>query len=269
MKIEKDQIESRGFPEWDRRDYQKFIQGLELFATHDYENISRHMEGTKSREEVQRYAMVFFEKVDSLNDSDKIKAKINKAQKNVSFNLRAPTIINQKVDQLANPYEDMVLPFATQKSKFFSKESDVILLCLTHRHGYGDWDKIKTAVRRETRCRLDHLFISRSEEELKKRVIYLVQCLEKELEEEQSKPKPVVTTQAELDRQMEQLMLEAEQKADDAMQNLTMTSVIRLAQTGLGDKEPKADKLEAKSSQNTHKSEETGKQSSPHKEDES
>jgi hypothetical protein len=37
-------------------------------------------------------------------------------------------------------------------------------------------------VRRDTRCRLDHLFISRSEEELKKRVIYLVQCLEKEEE---------------------------------------------------------------------------------------
>jgi len=97
MKIEKDEIEARGYPEWDRRDYQKFIQGLELFATNDYTNISKHMEGTKTPEEVQRYAMVFFEKVDTLNDSDKIKAKINKAQKNVSFNLRAPSVINQKV----------------------------------------------------------------------------------------------------------------------------------------------------------------------------
>ena len=76
----------------------------------------------------------------------------------------------------------------------------MILLCLAHRHGYGNWDKIKTAVRRETRCRLDHLFISRSEEELKKRVIYLVQCLEKELDEEASKPKSKVSTQADLDR---------------------------------------------------------------------
>jgi hypothetical protein len=49
--------------------------------------------------------------------------------------------------------------------------------------GYGNWSKIKQAVRRETRCRLDHLFVSRSEEELKKRVIYLVQCLEKEEED--------------------------------------------------------------------------------------
>ena len=48
MKIEKDLIESKGFPDWDRRDYQKFIQGLELYATTDYDNISKHMEGSKT-----------------------------------------------------------------------------------------------------------------------------------------------------------------------------------------------------------------------------
>lgn len=48
MKIEKELLESKGFPEWDRRDFQKFIQGLELYATNDYVNISRHMEDTKT-----------------------------------------------------------------------------------------------------------------------------------------------------------------------------------------------------------------------------
>jgi hypothetical protein len=50
----------------------------------------------------------------------------------------------------------------------------VILLMLTDRFGYGNWTDIKRALRREQRCRLDHLFISRSEEDLKKRVVYLV-----------------------------------------------------------------------------------------------
>jgi len=74
----------------------------------------------------------------------------------------------------------MVLVYATQKSKFFCKESDIILLCLTNKLGYGNWSAIKRAIRREPRCRFDHLFISRNEEELKKRVIYLVQSLERE-----------------------------------------------------------------------------------------
>lgn len=83
--------------------------------------------------------------------------------------------------------DEMVLNQATQKSKFFSKESDVLLLCLTNKLGYGKWAEIKKAVRRENRCRFDHLFISRNEDELKKRVIYLVQSLIKEEEDDLKK----------------------------------------------------------------------------------
>ena len=54
---------------------------------------------------------------------------------------------------------------------------------MTDKFGYGNWVEIKKAIKRESRCRYDHLFVSRNEEEIKKRVIYLVQCLEKEDEE--------------------------------------------------------------------------------------
>lgn len=76
MKVEKELLESKGFPEWDRRDYQKFVQALELFATDDYINISKHMMGTKTPQEVQKYAIVFFQKIDTLHDGAKILAKI-------------------------------------------------------------------------------------------------------------------------------------------------------------------------------------------------
>ena len=183
MKIEKDLIESRGFVDWERREYLKFLQALELFPTTDYVNISKHMESTKTPQEVEQYSIVFFEKVNTLHDSDKIKQRIEKAQKNVSFHMQAPYIIKNKVQQYTNPYDDMILTYATQKSKFFCKESDIILLCYTNQLGYGNWTKIKKAIKREQRCRYDHLFISRSEDELKKRVVYLVQSLEKEQEE--------------------------------------------------------------------------------------
>ena len=67
-----------------------------------------------------------------------------------------------------------------QKSKYFSKEADIVLHCLTHEHGYGNWSAIKHAARRDTRTRFDHLFMSRSEQELSKRVDILVKSLEKE-----------------------------------------------------------------------------------------
>jgi hypothetical protein len=102
--------------------------------------------------------------------------------------MRAPSLIAKKVSLYENPYEDMNLNCATQKSKYFSRETDILLVCLTHKFGFGNWAKLKNAVRRENRCRMDHLFTSRSEEELKKRVIYLVQCLEKEEDEARKKP---------------------------------------------------------------------------------
>jgi len=97
--------------------------------------------------------------------------------------MRAPHVIYKKIGQYNNPYEEMVLSHATQKSKFFTKETDIILLCLANKYGYGNWVEIKRALRREQRCRFEHIFISRSEEEIKKRIIYLVQSLEKEKED--------------------------------------------------------------------------------------
>lgn len=103
--------------------------------------------------------------------------------------MRAPGLIKNKLKTVEDPYDDLQLPHATQKSKFFNRETDILLLVLTNRLGFGNWSKLKKAVCRESRCRMDHLFTSRSEEELKKRVIYLVQCLDKEEEEARNKPK--------------------------------------------------------------------------------
>jgi hypothetical protein len=78
------------------------------------------------------------------------------------------------------------------------------------------------------------LFISRSEEELKKRVIYLVQCLEKE--EDSKNPKANSPTYTELEEQFDKLLMEAEQKADETIndpKNLTLNSLIKMANYGL------------------------------------
>jgi len=104
---------------------------------------------------------------------------MEKAEKLISFKQKAPEIIRNKVRAYDNPYDEMVI-YASQKSKYFSKESDVVLLCLTDQVGYGKWKEIKRAVRREPRCRFDHLFLSRNEQELQRRVDVLIKALEKE-----------------------------------------------------------------------------------------
>jgi len=65
---------------WDRREYQKFCQALETYAKTDYKSIAAHMGETKTIEEVEQYAKVFFEQIDTLNDAEKIKKNIDKAE---------------------------------------------------------------------------------------------------------------------------------------------------------------------------------------------
>lgn len=72
MKIEKELIEKEGFPDWERKDFLKFVQALELYASDDYKNISVHMEDSKTAEQVKQYALVFFDRIHTLNDSAKI-----------------------------------------------------------------------------------------------------------------------------------------------------------------------------------------------------
>ena len=80
------------------------------------------------------------------------------------------------------PLDEMILN-PIQKSKYFSKEADIVLLCLTHEHVYCHWTKIKHAIRRDGRVRFDHLLMSRSDVELQRRVDILVKTIEKENEQ--------------------------------------------------------------------------------------
>ena len=184
-KEEKNRIYESGFIKWDRREYFRFIQALEFSGTDEYEEIAQHIQ-TKTKEEVQEYAKVFFQRLDELADAQRVKSIIVKTSKMLEFKSKAPDLIARKVSAYEDPYEEMII-YPTQKSKFFSRESDVILLCLTHRYSYGNWATIKNALRKETKWRFDHLLLSRTERELQRRVDVLVKGLEKELKDESKK----------------------------------------------------------------------------------
>lgn len=177
---EKERLWSQGFIDWDRRDYQRYCQALEMYAPNDSENIAKHV-GTKTPEEVAKYSDVFVRQLDTLADADKIRKNMEKAEKIIAFKNKAPIIIKNKVTAYEYPLDEMQI-LQTQKSKYFNRDSDIILLCLTNKLGYGNWRAIKQAIRRDPSCRYDHLFLSRSEIDLQRRVDILVKACEKEEE---------------------------------------------------------------------------------------
>lgn len=76
-----------------------------------------------------------------------------------------------------NPMDEMKIEVKA-KNKAFKSDSDIVLLCLVHRLGYGMWADVKRAIRKESRCRFDHWFLSRTEQELARRVDFLVKILD-------------------------------------------------------------------------------------------
>ncbi len=120
-----------------------------------------------------------YNNIDLLNDAARIKKMIAKSSEIHSFKNQAPLLIRTKVVSVERPLDDMVIN-PIQKSKYFSKEADIVLLCLTDQLGYGKWTDIKHAIRRDPRVRFDHLLMSRSEVELQRRVDILVKTIEKE-----------------------------------------------------------------------------------------
>ena len=186
-KIEKETLMSLGFLNWDRRDFQKFLQALEMYPREECQQIADHI-GTKTAEQVRAYEKVFFEKVSTLNESEKIKKMLEKCNSLHNFKKTAPLLIKTKVTALERPLDEMVIN-PIQKSKYFSREADILLLCLTHEIGYGKWSQIKQAIRRDNRVRFDHLLMSRNEVELQRRVDILVKTIEKEIENEAKAPR--------------------------------------------------------------------------------
>ena len=97
-----------------------------------------------------------------MTDCTKIQRILDKTDGIHNFKKTAPLLIKTKVTAVERPLDEMVIN-PIQKSKYFSREADIVLLCLTHEHGYGKWVEIKHAIRRDPRVRFDHLLMSRSE----------------------------------------------------------------------------------------------------------
>ena len=137
-----------------------------MFAPDDYQKIASHVK-SKTIEEVEDYSKVFMKRMIELQDYERILKNIQNTAKQLEYKKLAPNLIHTKVQSCQNPEEEMKLQ-KTQKSKYFSPEADILLLIITDKYQYGEWTKIKGALRSHPKCRFDHLLISRNEQELQR-----------------------------------------------------------------------------------------------------
>ena len=184
-KAELDRLLQTGF-EWNRKDYNSFIKACELYGKDEYHLIAEVM-GNKTEEQVKKYSEVFWSRLDELAEKEKIIKTIEKRESLVEKHKHSQTILDQKFSQYKDPWRELTFDTSSShKSRIFTNENDRYLICMAKLVGYGNWDVLKSRIRKSFMFKFDYMLRSRTSGELQRRVDSLIRILEKEFEEKKN-----------------------------------------------------------------------------------
>jgi SWI/SNF-related matrix-associated actin-dependent regulator of chromatin subfamily A member 5 len=196
LQEEKTALMAQAFGDWSRMHYSNFIKASAKYGRNNFEKIAEDVH--RPVEEVSRYGSIFWtEGIETFSPSDweKIVKQVEKGEKRLEEIDRLTDATGRLIGMFADPWEELCFRHVGAQGRVFHSIEDRYLLCLTHVHGYGNWDRVRSSIRRCERFRFDYFLLSCSAEILGKRCESLMRMAEKELAE-MDKKKSVATSSA-------------------------------------------------------------------------
>ncbi|KAF1761617.1 hypothetical protein GCK72_009873 [Caenorhabditis remanei] len=193
---EKTELLTQAITDWTKREFTQFIRGNEKYGRDDLESIAKEME--RPLEEIQRYANVFWERVDELQDSEKLLSQIEKGEARIQRKYAVKKALDAKIAKYKAPFQQLRISYGTNKGKTYTEEEDRFLVCETHRLGYDKenvFEELRQSVRMAPQFRFDWFLKSRTAMELQRRCNTLITLIEREMGEV-AEAKPVVVATA-------------------------------------------------------------------------
>nr|ACF22729.1 putative SWI/SNF related protein [Brachypodium distachyon] len=112
---------------------------------------------------------------------ERIIKNIEKGESKISRKDVIMKSIEKKLNRYEDPWSDLKIQYGQNNGKqLYSEQCDRFMLCMVHKLGYGNWDKLKIAFRVSPSFRLDWFVKSRTADELSKRFDTLIRLVEKE-----------------------------------------------------------------------------------------
>ncbi|CAG9463301.1 unnamed protein product [Pedinophyceae sp. YPF-701] len=185
-RAEREEIISRGFRDWTKRDFQAFVRGCERYGRNEVRDIAREVEG-KSEAEVRAYHEVFWKRFKELDEWERILKAIERGEARIQRHSDIARLLRRKVEAYGDPLNELRIAYGPSKGKAYTEEEDRFILCAVNELGYGRWEEVKAEIRRSWRFRFDWFIKSRSPQELARRCDTLIRLVEKELEDEGGK----------------------------------------------------------------------------------
>ena len=134
----------------------------------------------KAEDEVKQYLEAFLFRYQELNKCERIVDIIDETDKRVEHENSAKKILDIKLARHNDKIEHLSIIYGTSKGKVFTEDEDVFLLSMVHKHGYGNWDRIRFEIRNSWLFRFDWFFMSRTNIELQRRCDILLKLVDAE-----------------------------------------------------------------------------------------
>jgi SWI/SNF-related matrix-associated actin-dependent regulator of chromatin subfamily A member 5 len=184
---EKQRLSLQGFGDWNRRDFQQFINGSAKYGRNNYEEIADEVD-SKTPVEVKAYAKVFWQRYTEIADYMKYIQIIEAGEEKTRKIEHQRKMLRKKMQQYRVPLQQLKINYSvsTTNKKVYTEEEDRFLLVLLDKFGVdsdGIYERIRDEIRESPLFRFDWFFLSRTPIEISRRCTTLLTTVAREFED--------------------------------------------------------------------------------------
>lgn len=186
-KEEKERLSLEGFGDWNRRDFQQFVNGSAKYGRTNFEEIADEID-SKTAPEIKAYAKVFWNRYTEIADYAKYLAVIEAGEEKTRKMEHQRKMLRKKMQQYRVPLQQLKINYSvsTTNKKVYTEEEDRFLLVLLDRYGVdseGLYERIRDDIRESPLFRFDWFFLSRTPIEISRRCTTLLTTVAREFED--------------------------------------------------------------------------------------
>jgi SWI/SNF-related matrix-associated actin-dependent regulator of chromatin subfamily A member 5 len=180
----KERYAKQGFGDWNRRDFQQFINGSGKYGRTNYERIADEVD-SKTPAQCKEYSKAFWKNHKQIANYEKYITIIDEGEERIKKIVTQQKQLRKKLSMYRVPMQQMKLNYtvSTTNKKVYTEEEDRFILVMLDKYGIdteGVHDHIRDEIRESALFRFDWFFLSRTPIELARRCTTLLNTVTKE-----------------------------------------------------------------------------------------
>ncbi|KAF2432908.1 chromatin-remodeling complex ATPase-like protein [Tothia fuscella] len=182
---QKTKLTEQGFVDWNRRDFQQFVNGSAKYGRTNYEGIAEEIDSKKTPAEIKLYAAAFWKQYKTIDGWERHVEVIKQGEDKTLRIQNQRKLLKLKLKQSRNPLQQMKINYtvSTTNKKVYTEEEDRFLLVMLDKYGVdseGIYEKIREEIRESPLFRFDWFFLSRTPIEISRRCTTLLTTVTRE-----------------------------------------------------------------------------------------